>query len=151
MASNNVWRVITSITAFSGLAFITASLTYFVQVLSAVGLQSKLSLYINSMGRSPQQILANSWDEKGFSSFFDNVSDICQMLMQLSSSLTMSCLLLLLQPSSAIKACSTFPGSLKKLLAPPSINTSGRVAQTVILSITCIDTKVSPQIYNAAP
>ncbi|WP_245905203.1 potassium channel family protein [Pontibacter mucosus] len=82
VASNDVWRIITSVTAFSGLAFITASLTYFVQVLSAVGLQSKLSLYINSMGKSPQQILVNSWDGKGFSSFFDNVSDICQMLMQ---------------------------------------------------------------------
>nr|WP_230391940.1 potassium channel family protein [Pontibacter sp. FD36] len=81
-ASNDVWRIITSVTAFSGLAFITASLTYFVQVLSAVGLQSKLSLYINSMGKTPQQILANSWNGKDFSSFFDNVSDICQMLMQ---------------------------------------------------------------------
>nr|WP_262921695.1 potassium channel family protein [Pontibacter ruber] len=82
VASNDLWRIITSVTAFSGLAFITASLTYFVQVLSAVGLQSKFSLYINSMGKSPQQILVNSWDGKGFSSFFDNVSDICQMLIQ---------------------------------------------------------------------
>ena len=82
VATSNVWRVVTGICAFSGLVFITASITYFVPVLSAVGLQSKLSLYISSMGKDPQKILANSWDGKNFSSFFDMTSDLCQMLMQ---------------------------------------------------------------------
>ncbi|MER2999209.1 potassium channel family protein [Pontibacter populi] len=82
IATTNAWRIITSLAAFSGLAFITASITYFVPVLSAVGLQSKLSLYISSMGKTPQLILVNSWDGKDFSSFFDTTSDLCQMLMQ---------------------------------------------------------------------
>lgn len=82
IATTNAWRIVTSLAAFSGLAFITASITYFVPVLSAVGLQSKLSLYISGMGKTPQQILINSWNGKDFSSFFDNVSDLCQMLMQ---------------------------------------------------------------------
>ncbi|WP_187264672.1 potassium channel family protein [Pontibacter beigongshangensis] len=82
IASNNLWRIITGVAAFSGLAFITASITYFVPVLSAVGLQSKLSLYISGMGRDPQQILINSWNGSNFSSFFDTTSDMCQMLMQ---------------------------------------------------------------------
>ena len=82
IATSDAWRIVTSVAAFSGLAFITASITYFVPVLSAVGLQSKLSLYISSMGKTPQQILINSWNGKDFSSFFDNTSDICQMLMQ---------------------------------------------------------------------
>ncbi|MFD2512465.1 potassium channel family protein [Pontibacter locisalis] len=81
-ATTDAWRIVTSLVAFSGLAFITASITYFVPVLSAVGLQSKLSLYISSMGKTPQQLLLNSWNGKDFSSFYDNVSDLCQMLMQ---------------------------------------------------------------------
>ena len=81
IASSTAWRLITSVAAFSGLVFITASITYFVPVLSAVNLQSKLSLYISSMGQCPQQILINSWNGKDFSPFFDNVSDLCQMLM----------------------------------------------------------------------
>ncbi|MCX2740840.1 potassium channel family protein [Pontibacter anaerobius] len=81
-ATTDAWRIITSLAAFSGLAFITASITYFVPVLSAVGLQSKLSLYISGMGKTPQQLLLNSWNGKDFSNFFDNVSDLCQMLMQ---------------------------------------------------------------------
>ncbi len=79
--SNNFWRVFTNIAAYSGLVFITTSITYFVPVLSAVALKSKLSLYINSMGKSPQQILLNSWNGKDFNSFIDNVSDLCQMLI----------------------------------------------------------------------
>ena len=82
VASTDPWRIVTGVAAFSGLAFITASITYFVPVLSAVGLQSKLSLYISSMGKTPQQILANAWDGKGFPSFLDNTSDLCQMLIQ---------------------------------------------------------------------
>ncbi|WP_233555562.1 ion channel [Pontibacter oryzae] len=81
IASNNFWRVITDIAAYSGLVFITTSITYFVPVLSAVGLQSKLSLYISGMGKSPQQVLEKAWNGKDFSSFFDTVSDLCQMLM----------------------------------------------------------------------
>ncbi|GAB3832101.1 hypothetical protein GCM10028895_49340 [Pontibacter rugosus] len=51
-------------------------------MLSAVGLQSTLSLYISGMGKTPQQILTKSWNGKDFSSFFDNTSDLCQMLMK---------------------------------------------------------------------
>ncbi|MCJ8163377.1 potassium channel family protein [Pontibacter sp. E15-1] len=82
VASTNFWRVVTNVAAYSGLVFITASITYFVPVLSAVGLQSRLSLYISGMGTTPQQILANSWNGKDFSSFFDTTSDLCQMLIQ---------------------------------------------------------------------
>lgn len=81
-ATSDLFRIITSVTAFAGLAFITASITYFIPVLQAVGLQSKLSFYIISMGSTPYQILHNSWNGKDFSSFFGNVTTICQMLMQ---------------------------------------------------------------------
>ncbi|MDX5438034.1 MAG: potassium channel family protein, partial [Pontibacter sp.] len=81
-ATTDAWRILTSLAAYSGLAFITASITYFVPVLSAVGLQSTVSLYISGMGKTPQQILLNSWNGKDFSSFFDTVSDLCQMIMQ---------------------------------------------------------------------
>ncbi|WP_377491885.1 ion channel [Pontibacter toksunensis] len=82
VASNDFWRIVTDVAAYSGLVFITTSITYFLPVLSAVGLQSTLSLYISGMGKTPQQILIKSWNGKDFSSFFDNTSDLCQMLMK---------------------------------------------------------------------
>ena len=82
IASTNAWRIITNVIAFSGLAFITASITYFVQVLSANGLQSTLATYISGLGNSPQQILLNSWNGKDFSKLADKVSDLSQMMLQ---------------------------------------------------------------------
>lgn len=82
VVTNDFWRIVTGVAAFSGLAFITTSITYFIPVLSAVGVQSKLSLYISSMGKTPQQVLTNSWNGQDLSSFFDTTSDLCQMLLQ---------------------------------------------------------------------
>ncbi|GHA79481.1 ion channel [Pontibacter akesuensis] len=81
IAPGIIWRIVTDVAAFAGLVFITTSITYFVPVLSAVSLQSKLSLYINGMGKTPQQILINSWNGQDFSALFDNASDLCQLLM----------------------------------------------------------------------
>lgn len=81
-ASGDGWRVLTSAAAFCGLTFITAAITYIVPVLSAVSLQNQLSLLITSMGRTPQEILVNSWNGSDFSRFYDNASDIRQMLVE---------------------------------------------------------------------
>jgi len=81
-ASNDAWRVLTSAAAFCWLTFITAAITYIVPVLSAVSLQNQLSLLISSMGRTPQEILVNSWNGSDFSRFYDNASDIRQMLVE---------------------------------------------------------------------
>lgn len=81
-ASADGWRVLTSAAAFCGLTFITAAITYIVPVLSAVSLQNQLSLLITSMGRTPQEILVNSWNGSDFSRFYDNASDIRQMLIE---------------------------------------------------------------------
>ncbi|WP_237144703.1 ion channel [Pontibacter pamirensis] len=82
VASNDFWRIVTDMAAYSGLVFITTSITYFLPVLSAVSLQSTLSLYISGMGKNPQQVLTKSWNGKDFASFFDNTSDLCQMLIK---------------------------------------------------------------------
>lgn len=80
--TSNIWRIATGLAAFSGLAFITASITYFGPVLSAIGHQSRLALYIRSMGATPQQILAHSWNGQDLSRFSERIPDICQMLFQ---------------------------------------------------------------------
>lgn len=81
-AAGNGWRVLTSAAAFCGLTFITAAITYIVPVVSAVSLQNQLSLLITSMGRTPQDILINSWNGSDFSRFYDNATDLRQMLVE---------------------------------------------------------------------
>lgn len=81
-ATTDFWRIITGVAGFSGLVFITASITYFVPVLSAVGQKSKFCTYLHSMGKTPQEILINSWNGADFSLFLDKASDLTQMLAE---------------------------------------------------------------------
>ncbi|GAB6387542.1 potassium channel family protein [Stutzerimonas marianensis] len=81
-AGGDGWRVLTSAAAFCGLTFITAAITYIVPVLSAVSLQNQLSLFITSMGDTPQAIVVNSWNGEDVSSFYDNATDLRQMLVE---------------------------------------------------------------------
>lgn len=81
-ASSDVWRIVTSASAFAGLVLMTTSVTYFVPILSAVTLQNRLSLYIHSMGRTPQELLQRSWNGKDFSAFTDASTELVSMLLQ---------------------------------------------------------------------
>jgi hypothetical protein len=81
-AAGDGWRVLTSAAAFCGLTFITVAITYFVPVLSAVSLQNQLSIFVTSMGKTPQQIVLNSWNGRDFSWFYDSATDLSQMLVQ---------------------------------------------------------------------
>jgi hypothetical protein len=81
-ASGDGWRVLTSAAAFCGLTFITVAITYFVPVLSAVSLQNQLSIIVTSLGRTPQQILLNSWNGTDLSRFYDSAIGLSQMLVQ---------------------------------------------------------------------
>ncbi|MFT5032135.1 MAG: hypothetical protein ACI9OO_000065 [Bacteroidia bacterium] len=81
-ATNDFWRILTSATSFSGLVFITSAITYFVQVLSAVSLQSKLSLYVNAMGETPQGVIINGYNGHDFQQFASQIPALSQMLFE---------------------------------------------------------------------
>jgi hypothetical protein len=76
------WQLLTNVASFAGLVFITTSITYFVPVLSAIGLQRQLSLYINGLGETPPQIVANGWDGTSFAALLDSVPPLCQLILQ---------------------------------------------------------------------
>jgi hypothetical protein len=78
----DAWRLVTNVASFAGLVFITTSITYFVPVLSAISLQRQLSLYINGLGETPPQIVANGWDGTSFAALLDSVPPLCQLILQ---------------------------------------------------------------------
>ncbi|SIR02710.1 potassium channel family protein [Pontibacter lucknowensis] len=80
--SSYVWDIVTNLLAFSGLAFITISITYIMPVLSAVILQVKLSVFLNSLGNSPQQMLLNSWNGENFNRLLKHDADLADMITQ---------------------------------------------------------------------
>jgi hypothetical protein len=81
-ATNDFWRILTSITSFTGLVFITSAITYFVQVLSAASLQSKLSLYVNAMGKTPQEIIINGHNGANFKQLAPQFLSLSEMIFE---------------------------------------------------------------------
>jgi hypothetical protein len=79
---SHIWDITTNLLAFSGLAFITISITYIMPVLSAVILQVKLSVFISSMGETPQQVLINGWNGENFDRLLKNDATISELLIQ---------------------------------------------------------------------
>lgn len=60
------WKIYTSVISFSGFIIITMGITYLVPVLSAEMQRRKVSIYIHSLGTSPNDILLNAWNGKDF-------------------------------------------------------------------------------------
>lgn len=72
------WRIYTSVLSFWGFIIITLGITYLVPVLSAEMKKRQASIYIHSLGTSPEDILLNAWNGKDFtllSKHFDMLSD----------------------------------------------------------------------------
>lgn len=70
--SNDLWRGTTILYSFTGLIFITMSITYFIPVLSAVIEKRKLGINLSGLGNNPQKMVLGFLDGDG-SNFFDFV------------------------------------------------------------------------------
>lgn len=80
--SANSWRLLTNLASFIGLSFITMCITYFVPALSAVILQERIGVYVNSLGKTPEDILINGWNGKDFHRLMSRLSDVYNNLIQ---------------------------------------------------------------------
>lgn len=76
------WRIYTGIISFSGFIIITLGITYLVSVLSAEMRKRRSSIYIHSLGTSPEDILLNAWNGKDFNSLAKHFSTLSGYVME---------------------------------------------------------------------
>ncbi|MEZ7499026.1 potassium channel family protein [Flavobacterium sp. Arc3] len=62
----NFWDILTAILSFTGLILISISITYLIPVVSAEIMKRKISVHINTLGGSVEEILLNYWNGKDF-------------------------------------------------------------------------------------
>lgn len=74
------WRVATILCATSGLVIITLAIAYFGPILSAVTAGRQLATYIDSMGRSPQELILNAWSGDSLRGIDSFLAHLAQML-----------------------------------------------------------------------
>jgi hypothetical protein len=62
----NFWDILTAILSFTGLILISIAITYLIPVVSAEITKRKISVTINTIGGSVEEMLLNYWDGKDF-------------------------------------------------------------------------------------
>ena len=61
-----VWQVLSSLVAFTGMGMVTLSITYVLQVISAVANKRAFSSQITSIGKTPEEFVKKQWTGGGF-------------------------------------------------------------------------------------
>lgn len=79
--NGEAWKIYTSIISFSGFIIITIGITYLVPVLSAEMGKRKTSIYIHSLGISPENILLNAWNGKDFNRLSQHFTTLTSEIM----------------------------------------------------------------------
>jgi hypothetical protein len=64
--AGNFWDVLTAILSFTGLILISIAITYLIPVVSSEIIKRKISVSINTLGGSSEEILLNYWNGKDF-------------------------------------------------------------------------------------
>lgn len=75
------WKMFTVFVALSGFSLLTIAITYLIQVLTSEIDKRKLSLYIASLGTTPQDILLNGWDGKTFRRLETHFASLSPMIL----------------------------------------------------------------------
>lgn len=79
--NGEAWKIYTSVISFSGFIIITIGITYLVPVLSAEMGKRKTSIYIHSLGISPEDILLNAWNGENFSRLSQHFTSLTSEIM----------------------------------------------------------------------
>lgn len=78
-----LWQMITVIASLSGLFTITFSITYLVPVVQAFTDKRSLAVLLTHLGKSPQNILENTWNGEDFNDLYEKCDKIILNLAQL--------------------------------------------------------------------
>lgn len=65
-STGDFWDVLTAILSFTGLILISIAITYLIPVVSAEIMKRKISVHINTLGGSVEEMLLNYWNGKDF-------------------------------------------------------------------------------------
>ena len=80
-APTTFWKMFSVFVGFSGLVVVSLAITYLVQILSAEIEKKRLSLFIASLGETPQQLLKNAWNGKDFSNLNSSFSHLSTLVL----------------------------------------------------------------------
>ncbi|MFA0961512.1 potassium channel family protein [Roseivirga sp. BDSF3-8] len=84
VASTKFWRIVTALASVVGIMLITMSITYLVPVISNMIQKRKVSIYLASLGESPEQIVVQSYNGEDFKSLGNHLGSLAAMVFEYS-------------------------------------------------------------------
>ena len=80
----DVWQVLSSLVAFTGMGMVTLSITYVLQVISAVANKRAFSSQITSIGKTPVEFVRKQWTGDGFGAIELQLNSLSNQLATLN-------------------------------------------------------------------
>ncbi len=77
---NNTWQVISSFISLTGMTMVTLSITYVLQVISAVTAKRSIAGQITSIGKTAEEFVAKQWTGDGFGAIELQLDSLSQQL-----------------------------------------------------------------------
>ena len=74
------WQVISSLVGLSGMLVVTLSVTYVLQVISAVVNKRSFASQVTSIGKTPEEFVIKQWNGKGFGAIEMQLNSLSQQL-----------------------------------------------------------------------
>lgn len=82
--TSDAWRLLSALVAFGGMGMVTLSVTYILQVLSAVVAKRAFSSSVTSIGKSPEEFVTAQWTGDDFGDIELQLSSLSNTLSTLS-------------------------------------------------------------------
>ncbi len=80
----DIWQVLSSLVAFTGMAMVTLSITYVLQVISAVVNKRAFASQILSIGKTPEEFVKKQWTGNDFGAIELQLNSLSQQLSTLN-------------------------------------------------------------------
>lgn len=80
----DIWQVLSSLVAFTGMAMVTLSITYVLQVISAVVNKRAFANQILSIGKTPEEFVKKQWTGNDFGAIELQLNSLSQQLSTLN-------------------------------------------------------------------
>ena len=77
---NDIWQVISSLISLTGMTMVTLSITYVLQVISAVTAKRSIAGQITSIGKTAEEFVAKQWTGEGFGAIELQLDSLSQQL-----------------------------------------------------------------------
>ncbi len=77
---SDTWQVISSFISFTGMTMVTLSITYVLQVISAVAAKRSIAGQITSIGKTAEEFVAKQWTGEGFGAIELQLDALSQQL-----------------------------------------------------------------------